>query len=112
MVDKEKFDEQFQYFDKETIIEIINIFLNEKETRFKLLHRNLNDGDLNEFAKNSHSLKGTIGSFMAPVPLLLVSALEENAKAKDESVIHKNLRELEEACDTLAEELESIKRSL
>ncbi len=112
MIDKERFSEQFSLIDDETTIEIINLFLDEKKERFLVLHKNLQEKDYTQLARNCHSLKGTIGSFMAPVPFQLVSSLEKNVLAMVDPEIEKCLQYLEEACKFLAEELENMRTSL
>ena len=112
MIDNEKFIEQFHYFDRETTIEIINIFLNENQDRFNELRKNLQEKDYVQLARNSHSLKGTIGSFMAPVPFRLVRDLEEKAIAREDMAIEQCIQDLETACSILAIELTNIRADL
>lgn len=112
MIDREKFDEQYQYFDPEIVIEIIDLFRDEKQDRFEALEKNLEELNYSEMERNSHALKGVLGNFMAPLPFRLAFLLEECARAKDHKSAGEALSDLRKACDELAEELNEIKKQL
>lgn len=109
MIDKEKFEELYQYFEPETIIEIIDLFGLEKKERIESMHKDLALKQFEEIAKRSHALKGLIGNFMADEPYLLACDLEKKARAHDEAGVLRTLEALEKSCDNLLRELREIK---
>jgi HPt (histidine-containing phosphotransfer) domain-containing protein len=80
VIDWEQFNENFQYYDRDTIVEVIGNFVEEFEGRLEVLEKNISDGDFKQLSFNAHSLKSVIGNFMAPVPYELCRKLEELAK--------------------------------
>lgn len=76
MIDRPKFNENFQYFEKEIIVEIIDIFESEYEDRFKALRENISIRDFNQLKFHAHSLKGVIANFMDPVTIELSRRLD------------------------------------
>ncbi len=112
MIDRNKFNENFQYFDKEIIVEIIDIFFSEYEERFKNLHENVRTLDFDKLKFNAHSIKGVIANFMDPMTIELSKRLDEMAKNKVENGLQKTLNDLEINTKLLLEELNAIKREL
>ncbi len=87
-IDWEQFNENFQYYDKETIQEVIKDFFEESEQRMANLEQNIANCDFEKLAFNAHSLKSVVGNFMAPKPYELTRKLEEMAKQKSSDDIH------------------------
>jgi HPt (histidine-containing phosphotransfer) domain-containing protein len=112
MIDRNKFNENFQYFDNEIIVEIIDMFFSEFEERFINLHENVNTLDFEKLKFNAHSIKGVIGNFMDPVTIELSKRLDEMAKNKVENGLEKTLNDLETNTKLLLEELKKIKQEL
>ena len=112
MIDRQKFNENFQYFEKEIIVEIIDIFESEYEDRFKALRENIAIRDFNQLKFHAHSLKGVIANFMDPVTIELSRRLDEKAKNKDEDGLESLFSELEKATGNLREELQNIRAEL
>lgn len=109
MIDREKFDEQYSFFDTETLSEIIDIFADEKDDRIEAIRKNHQDKNYGELSRNSHSLKGVIGNFMDPVTYSLSQALEEAARAGNEDSVTNLIPALEKACSELVIELKKIR---
>ena len=65
-IDKTQFNETFQYFDKEIVLEIIEIFINEYPDRIQVLTECIDASDYDKIKFNSHSIKGVIANFVAP----------------------------------------------
>lgn len=63
MLDKQAFRETYHFLDKEVIIEIIDIFLSEYETKLQKLEQNLADGDLPGIRFTAHNIKGVVSNF-------------------------------------------------
>lgn len=112
MIDRHKFNDNFQYFDKEIIVEIIDIFFSEYEERYKNLQQNVLEKDFTKLKFNAHSLKGVIANFMDPVTIELSRKLDEMAKNKEESGLDQLYEELTQSSSDLMEELKQIRKEL
>ena len=112
MIDREKFNANFQYFDKDIIVEIIDIFISEYDERFQKLRKNIEDKDFVQLKFNAHSLKGVIANFMDPVTIEESRQLDEMAKNKQESGLAEFYNHLEKNAARLLEELKTIKKEL
>jgi HPt (histidine-containing phosphotransfer) domain-containing protein len=106
-IDWEQFNENFQYYDKETVSEVIGNFSEELDERMNILERNIGESDMTSLAFNAHSLKSVIGNFMAPRPYELSRKIEELAKQNSAESIPGLFTELKELCQELKGELES-----
>jgi hypothetical protein len=112
MINRQKMNENFQYFDKEIVVEIIDIFISEFENRFENLQKNVTEKDFIQLKFNAHSLKGVIANFMDPVTIDLSRRLDEMAKTKEETGLEELYDNLHEASRKLLEELIGIKKEL
>ena len=112
MIDRKKFNENFQYFDKEVVIEIIDIFFSEYDERFSNLDKNVADRDFDKLKFNAHSLKGVVANFMDPVTIDLSRKLDESAKYRQEAGLSELYLELKSACESLLAELLAIKKEI
>jgi len=112
MIDRQKFNDNFQYFDKEIIVEIIDIFFSEYDERFEKLQKNVNERDFTQLKFNAHSLKGVIANFMDPVSIELSRKLDEMAKNKEEAGLDKLYEEIQKSAVNLKDELGRIKKEL
>mgnify|MGYP002629106725 CR=1 FL=1 len=68
-----QFRDNFQYFDKEIVLEIINIFIDEHSARINTISDSIKANDYDGIKFNCHSIKGVIANFCAP-------EVEEQAK--------------------------------
>ncbi|MCK9220282.1 MAG: Hpt domain-containing protein [Bacteroidales bacterium] len=109
MIDRQKFNENFQYFEKDVIVEIIDIFISEYEDRFNNLRQNVVDRDFIKLKFNAHSLKGVIANFMDPVTIELSKKLDEMAKEKREAGLTELFADLEKNSEKLLEELKQYR---
>jgi len=112
MIDRQKFNDNFQYFDKEIIVEIIDIFFSEYDERFEKLQKNVDERDFTQLKFNAHSLKGVIANFMDPVTIELSRKLDEVAKNKEEAGLDKLYEEIKRSAGNLKDELGRIKKEL
>lgn len=87
MIDRKQFNDVFQYFDKEIIVEIIDMFISEHDERFRKMKKNLADNDFTGFQFNSHS-KGVIANFWDPVTVEQSTRLDNIAKIAKEQWIN------------------------
>lgn len=112
MIDRKKFNENFVYLDKEVIVEIIDIFLNEYKERLKTLQDNISAMDWANLKFNAHSLKGVIANFMDPQTIELSRALDERAKLQDDNGLQELYTNLKTATESLVAELLDLKKEL
>ncbi len=110
VIDKEKFTENFQYFDKEIVADIINIFIDEYPERMATLQKNIEEKDFEQLGFNAHSLKGVIANFVAPEPQELARTLEMKGKNSDPEGVEDIFAQLKEKGDMLLEELKELKK--
>ena len=94
IIDWPRFNENFQYYDHEIIMEVVNMFLDEYDDRMSGLQKNIGDHDYKALAFNAHSLKSVIGNYMAPQASELAGKLEELAKNNSEEEIPETFSEL------------------
>ncbi len=112
MIDRQKFNDTFQYFDKETILNIIELFETGFPERFEKIQRNILENDFDSLAFNVHSLKGLIASFMAAVPLELAKTMEELALSKTDQGLPELYEKLQSSTEELLNELRVIRQEL
>ena len=112
MIDRKKFDDTFQYFDKEVILNIIDIFEKELPERFEKIQKNIRENDFDTLAFNAHSLKGVTGTFLASGPARLALEMENLAIRKTGEALPEVYLELESASLELLKELTEIRKEL
>lgn len=105
IIDWDQFNENFQYYDKEIISEVINIFVDEYDNRISILQKNIDEKNYSNLAFNSHSFKSVIGNYMAPPAYELARKLEELAKNNSEEGISEIFIELKRTTKELLIEL-------
>ncbi len=109
MIDHQKFINNFKYFDKEIVCEIIELFIEEYPSRFSTLQQNINESDFESIQFNAHSLKGVISNFLAPDTKELARQLEEKGKKNNPDNISELFEELKSSTEKLLKELEILK---
>ena len=112
VIDWDRFKETFQYYDKEIVVQIIDIFESEFDERFVKMSQNLKDKDLEQLRFNAHSFKGVVSNFMAPEPYALSRQLEEQSKLGDIAGLEEIYAQLLVVSQKLREELLQYKQSL
>ncbi len=112
VIDWTQFNENFQYYDKTIIIEVINIFAEEYDTRISNLQKNIDENDFAALAFNAHSLKSVIANYMAPSALEITRKLEELAKKNSSNGISEVFSELKITTHELLVELKNYVQSL
>lgn len=110
MIDKEKFKDNYKLFDKEIILEIIDIFINEHQDRLDSIRKNIEDKDCDALRFSAHSLKGVIANFLADEPKELARQLEEKGKNKIPEGLEELYSELQGKVKELVVDLEEIKQ--
>ena len=112
IIDWDQFNDNFQYYDKEIIIEVIDIFINEYDERISNLQKNIDDKDFTKLAFNAHSFKSVIANYMAPKPLELTRKLEEAANKSTEDGIPQIFKDLKSTTNELLMELKDYLQKL
>ncbi len=112
MIDRQKLNQNFQYFDKETIIEIIDIFFSEYPDRVEKITRNIQEGDFTQLKFNAHSLKGVVANFQDPLTIELSRKLDEMAKNQQSAGLNQVFEDLKAASEKLLQELNALKTEM
>jgi len=81
MINKQLFIDTFKVFDREVVVEIINIFFEEYPLRIERMEKNMAEQDYKGLAFNAHSLKGVVSNFSAPALYELAREVEKMASA-------------------------------
>jgi HPt (histidine-containing phosphotransfer) domain-containing protein len=105
VIDWAQFNDNFQYYDKTIIIEVIDLFFEEYDSRIAALQKNIDENDFKALAFNAHSLKSVISNYMAPEALEVTRKLEELAKNKSEGEINDAFSKLKVTTRELVDEL-------
>ncbi len=79
MVNKQEFLDTYSYFDKEVLIEIIDIFISEHKGKIEKLYESINASNFQDLRFDAHSIKGAIASFNAPVAWEKARNMEKTA---------------------------------
>lgn len=93
-IDWTQFNENFQYYDKEIVKEVIDIFIDEYDQRIGNLKKNIEEKDFTNLVFNAHSFKSVIANYMAPKAYQLILKLEDLAKNNSEGGIDEIFMEL------------------
>ncbi len=108
-INKEQFVENFQYFDKEIILEIIDIFINEYPDRMKTIGDSISSMNFDDIKFHSHSIKGVIANFCAPEVEQQARDLEKKGTNKDSTGISELFDEFKKSTEQLIVELKEMK---
>jgi HPt (histidine-containing phosphotransfer) domain-containing protein len=112
MIDRQKFNDTLQYFDKDVILDIIDLYEKELPARFEKLQKNIFDKDFDALAFNVHSLKSVTGAFMAAAPLELAKIMEERALSRTDQDLPELFKKLKYSTEELLMELRIIRQEL
>jgi HPt (histidine-containing phosphotransfer) domain-containing protein len=110
MIDRQKFNEIFQYFDKEVILNIIDLFEKELPVRLEKIQKNILEKDFEALAFNAHSMKSVAGTFMVSAPAELAGRMEELARQGTVQGLQEVYEELKASAEDLLGELIGIRR--
>lgn len=104
MIDKQQFDNFFQYFDNELIVEVIDLFAEQSPALMKTLAQNLENHDLVQVKLNAHKLKGICLQLFDPASSEHARNMEDTAKSLIHEIIHLSLRGFPEILNRLNQE--------
>lgn len=109
MIDKVTFSDMYENFDKEVVVEIIDIFLNEYDDRIASLHEDIITGNADSLYKHAHSIKGVIANFYDEDSRDLAYQLEQKGKKGDLSDITVIFENFKTASAALLQELKDLR---
>jgi len=120
VINKQDFFKNYALFDKDILIEIIDIFTQEVPEKIETLKSDLKSNDFRNFRFNAHSLKGTIGSFCAPVVWnmakelenIVTKLIETDGEGFSENLISEKIKEIEKAVTIMISQLTEIRTEL
>ena len=110
MINREKFDETFHYFDKDVIVNIIDLFEKGLSERLMKIQKNIHEQDFDDLVVNVHSLKSVTGPFMAVAPYELICRIEELADQGSNQDLQELYEKLKSSMDELVIELTEIRK--
>lgn len=111
MIDHEKFNEYFRHFDNETIIEVIDIFLDEYESRISALRKSIDEKDFPSIKFNAHSFKSVISNYFSGETFELIKQIEMKGQNEDLEDLEDLFIGFTEKSKKLGQELEEIKNT-
>jgi len=109
IVNIDTFNETFQYFDKEIVIEIIDIFINEYPERMSNIKQAIDTNDFPGLKFHAHSIKGVVANFMVPHVQELAKKLEMAGAEQNLNGVKELFSEFNEQCQLLVDDLKEIK---
>ena len=112
MIDRQKLNDTFQYYDKDVIINIIDLFEKELPGRLKIIEKNILAQDFESLIFNVHSLKSIAGSFMDYQFSELAGTIENQANLKNHHEIQELFERLKSSSNDLLAELIAIRKEL
>jgi HPt (histidine-containing phosphotransfer) domain-containing protein len=104
MIDKQQFNNFFQHFDKEMIIEVIDLFAKQSPELINALSQNIEDHDLVQVKLNAHKLKGICLQLYDPVSAEHARNMEDTARRLITEIINLSLREYPKILNRLNQE--------
>jgi HPt (histidine-containing phosphotransfer) domain-containing protein len=111
LINEQSFNESFSYFDKEIVVEIIDIFLNEYEERLSTIKKAIEDKDFSNLKFHAHSLKGVVANFSAPDVQAKAKELEDKGTNSIDENLYENYEELDKLVRSMAEEITVLKEN-
>jgi len=105
MINWENFNTNFQYFENDIVIQIIDMFVEEHQEDLKMIGQNIINRDFIGLKFNAHHLKGSLANFMDPETIELTRRLEEMGENNSEEGLASTFAELQSAFKTLIQEL-------
>ncbi len=120
MIDKQKFNELFQQFDKDFILEILEIAAKDIPERIEAIAKNIEDVDFEGLGRNACTIKGTLSNFCDPVSTGLACQLWDHVRSRKPELENRTMddkilqmfSELKTATELLVDELKLIKQEL
>lgn len=112
MINWEEFNNTYQYYGTDIVIEIINLFEEEYDERFDALKKSIDKLDFKEIQNNRRYIKGIIVSFYDPVPIAASNRLKEMVYAETAVGLTEEFEKFKTAADSLLLELQEYRKTL
>lgn len=117
MINKQEFLDTYGYFDKQVLIEIIDIFMDEFPGRIEKLLQEATEKNFPDLRFDAHWLKGTVANFCAPVAKEKAYELEKLAswfidnkgEGYNETEVLKKVQDLHECVLIMAGQLKEMR---
>lgn len=109
VIDRQLFTDTFQYFDKEIIVEIIDIFLNEYQERLNTIKTSIESLDHQNIKFHAHSMKGVVANFAAPSLQAVAKDIEEKGTQGKSDNLEEDYAKMEELTLVLVAELQELR---
>lgn len=109
MIDKEKFNENFRYYDNEVIVQVMDIFLGEYARDLQILQKSISELDFTTINRKAHSLKGVV-SYMSLRLSELCYQLEKKGQEKSGDGLVPLYIQLENDIMELVEDLKILRK--
>lgn len=109
MINREKFQENFQYYDNNIIVEVMDIFFDEYASTLEKLEQSIKILDFETINSKAHGLKGVV-SYMSPELSELCYELEKLGQEKKSDRLHPIFSQLKDGVLELVEELRIIRQ--
>jgi len=110
MINWEKFNELFKYFDKIQTNELIDLFIDSHVESMAKIKQSIEDRDFKGINTNAHYFKSSVGNFHDPITTDLTLKLMEMGDNKIEEGLEETFAKLPPAVDLLIQELLEYKK--
>ncbi len=91
MINREKFKERYSDFDKDLVLDILDLFINDYNEKISRLSKDLTEHRPESFKSDAHAIKGIIGNIDASSPAFdYISQLEELSQQLINAVLNNN----------------------
>lgn len=110
MLNRKEFINNFKDFDKNVVLEIIDIFIKEYPERISKLKKNIDQKDFEALKFNAHSLKGVVANFVVTEPYELAKQLEYKGRDKISEGLNDLFEKLKTTTGELVNDLKDIRK--
>lgn len=108
MINKEKFRENFQYYDKEVVIQVMDIFNNDYPLALQELQQSIAILDFHALNRKAHGFKGVV-AYMSPELSVLCHELEQKGAEQNSEGLQPTYNRLQEGILELVDELKLLR---
>ncbi len=111
IINTETIEKAFKAYDKEIVVEIIDLFFEEYPERIAALEKAFDEKDSELLRTTAHGLKGVVSHFYAEGPRTLSKDLEEKGTNGDFDKVGEMVTTLGSQLKQMAEELQELKEN-
>lgn len=111
IIDEQQFNESFGFFDKEIVLEIIDIFLGEYEDRLNTIKKAIDELDFPNLKFHAHSIKGVVANFAAPDVHAQAKIMEDKGTNEDNTDLIENFEKLKNLTYDLIDDLKVLREN-